>query len=147
MTSTISNGVQHTETFYEISEAARIAQVSPETIRYWIKTKRILTVPKRISKRSNKPYGQLVPRTQLLDAMPDERIKRYKTQHEGNLLTIQETSRTLGVTRALVYKLIRRYELEKIQVDGWTFLIDGEELFDKMQDDPQYVYLLRRRYF
>ena len=142
MTSTISNGERRTATFYEIEEAARIAQVSPETIRYWIKTKRIATVPKRISARSGKPYGQLVPRDELLNAMPDEKIRRMKESHPGKLLTIREISAALRCSRALVYKLTRRYNLTRYQVDGWNFLVDGHELWDAMEDDPLYCSLL-----
>lgn len=143
MTSIISNGERYVETFYEIEEAARIAQVSPETIRYWIKTKRIDTVPKRISARSGKPYGQLVPRLQLLDAMPDEKIRRMKDSHPGKLLTIREISAALRCKRDLVYKLTRRYNLTRYQVDGWNFLVDGHELWDAMEDDPLYFRLLQ----
>lgn len=142
MTSTTSNG-ELTETFYEIPEAARIAHVSPETIRYWIKTKRIATVPKRISARSGRPYGQLIPRTQLLDAMPDERIRKMKESHPGKLLTIREIAALLRCNRDLVYSLLRRYNLQRYKVDGWNFLVDGHELADAMEDDPLYAPLLR----
>lgn len=146
MTSTTNNGVQHTETFYEIAEAARIAHVSPETIRYWIKTKRIQTVPKRISARTGKPYGQLVPRGQLLSAMPDERIRILKKQHPGKLFTIREIAAALEISLGLAYKLTRRYELERIRIDGWNFLVDGEQMWDKMQDDPTYYHLLAPKF-
>jgi transposase-like protein len=141
---TNDNGAHLTETFYELAEAARIAQVSPETIRYWIKTKRIQTVPKRVAERSGKPYGQLVPRSQLLSAMPDERIRVLKNSHPGKLLTVREISRALQVKKTLVYILLRRYNLQRYQVDGWNFLVDGEELWGQMEDDPIYCHLLRQ---
>ena len=122
-------------------EAARFAHVSPETVKYWKKTGRLQTVPKRISKRSGKPYGQLVPRDELLKAMPTARIQDLKTQHPGNLLTVGEIAGLLKTRRQIVYKLIRRYGLEKHRVDGWNFLVDGEVLWDHLEDDPTYYYL------
>lgn len=123
-------------------EAARIAQVSPETIKYWKKTGRLQTVPKRISTRSGKPYGQLVPRSELLKAMPNERIRVLKESHPGKLLMINEIAAALRINKQLAYKLVRRFNLKKYRVDGWNFLIDGEQLWDHLQDDPTYYWLL-----
>lgn len=123
-------------------EAARIAHVSPETIKYWKKTGRLQTVPKRISARSGKPYGQLVPRSELLKAIPKERIRVLKSSHPGKLLTINEIAAALQIDKNLAYKLVRRFNLERHRVDGWNFLVDGELLWDHLQDDPTYYWLL-----
>lgn len=131
----------HQQNLLTIDEAARIAHVSRDTIRYWIKIGRIKPEPIRISKRSGKPYGKLVPRGELFNAMPDERIRVIKRSHPGNLLTVNEIAKELKVTKQLAYKLIRRHGLEKIRVDGWNFLVDGHELWDKLEDDPTYRYL------
>ena len=125
-------------------EAARFAHVSPETVKYWKKTGRLQTVPKGISKRSGKPRGQLVPRSELLKAMPTARIQQLKTQHPGNLLTVGEIAGLLKIRRELAYLLIRRYGLEKHRVDGWNFLVDGELLWEHLEDDPTYYYLTHK---
>lgn len=132
-----------------IEEAARIAHVSPETIRYWKKTGRIQTVPKRISKRSGKPHGWLVPVAELEKARPDRRMELLKTQHPGNLLTAREIARALGLRDSKrAYFLIRRYGLERYYVDGVQFMVDGELLWARLEEDPELWYLnVRRRAF
>jgi|SRR6056300_1193004 len=134
----------HQQDLLTIDEAARIAHVSRYTISYWIKTGRIKTEPIRISKRSGKPYGKLVPRGELFKAIPGERIKELKRSHPGNLLLISEIAKTLKVRKQLAYLLVRRYGLEKVRVDGWNFLVDGEELWDKLQGDRTYYHLLHK---
>lgn len=128
-----------------LEEAARIAHVSTETIRYWKKTGRIQTVPKRISKRSGKPYGWLVPAEELEKARPDRRMELLKKQQPGNLLTAREIARTLGVLKSRAYFLIRRYGLERYYVDGVQYMVDGEELWARIEEDPELWYLNVRR--
>lgn len=127
-----------------IEEAARLVHVSPETIKYWAKTSRIETVPKFISKRSGKPYGQMVRRADVLDAHPVNRTKLLKQQSSENLLTVAEVARILNVTRNLVYKIVNRLGLEKVWVDGWNYLVSGERLAAALKEDPTYWYLLER---
>lgn len=128
-----------------LEEAARIAHVSTETIRYWKKTGRIETVPKRISRRSGKPHGWLVPSDQLTRARPELRMQEMKLQHPGKLLTVNEIARTLGVQAARVYFLIRRYALERYYVDGVQYMVDGEELYRRLKEDPELWYLTINR--
>ena len=125
-------------------EAARLVHVSPETIRYWAKTSRIKTVPKFISKRSGKPYGQLVRRADVLDAHPVNRTKLLKQQSPHQLLTVSEVASTLQIQRNLVYKLVNRLGLEKVWVDGWNYMVSGEHLIEALREDPTYWHLLRR---
>lgn len=125
-------------------EAARIAHVSPETIKYWKKTGRLQTVPKRISERSGKPYGQLVPRSELLKAIPSERARSLKESHPGKLLTVSEIATALRCDKATVYRLVRRYGLEKVRIDGWNYMVDGSLLWDKLEEDPTAWYLRYR---
>lgn len=127
-----------------IEEAARLVHVSPETVKYWVKTSRIETVPKFISKRSGKPYGQLVRRADVIDAHPVNRTKLLKQQSSENLLTVTEVARILNIRRNLVYKVVNRLGLEKIRVDGWNYLISGERLAEALKEDPTYWYLLQR---
>lgn len=125
----------------EIDAAARIAHVSTETIRYWKKTGRIQTVPKRISKRSGRPHGWLVPSEELEKARPELRMKKLKQQHPGNLLTAREIAATLEIQIQRAYFLIRRYGLERHYVDGVQYMVDGEELYRCLQEDPELWYL------
>lgn len=127
-----------------IEEAARVAHVSPETIKYWKKTGRLQTVPKFISRRSGKPYGQLVPRSELLKAIPSERARALKDSHPGKLLTVSEIAAALRCNKPTVYRLIRRYGLEKVRIDGWNYMVDGSLLWDKLEEDPSAWYLRYR---
>lgn len=126
-------------------EAARRAQVSIETIRYWIKTKRLATVPGPLSVRSGKPWGKRIESDALLAAAPKTRTAQLKSSHPGNLLTVREIRTALQVNLHLAYKLVKRYSLEKTYVDRCTYLVDGEKLADAMEDDLAYVHLLRQR--
>lgn len=126
-------------------EAARVAHVSPETIKYWKKTGRLQTVPKRISARSGKPYGQLVPRSELLKAIPSARARALKESHPGKLLTISEIARELRTTRGQVYMLVRKFGLEKVWIDGWNYMVDGDLLWQKLEEDGFHWYLTYRR--
>ena len=129
-----------------IEEAARIAHVSPDTIRYWKKTGRIKTVPMRISRRSNRPYGWLVPAAELERARPELRMQRLKAEHPGNLLTAREIAAALGRRdTARVYFLIRRYGLERHYIDGVQYMVDGEELWNRIEEDPEMWYLTLNR--
>ena len=128
-----------------IEEAARIAHVSPATIRYWKKTGRIKTVPMRISRRSNRPYGWLVPAAELEGARPDLRMKDLKKQHPGNLLTAREIARLLDIAKTRAYFLIRRYGLERHYIDGVQYMVDGEQLAACIEEDPEMWYLTLNR--
>jgi len=133
-------------TNFTAEEAARIAHVSVDTIRYWRKTGRIRTVPKFISKRSGKPYGWLVPATELESARPDRRIELLKRSHPGNLLTAREISRALGLRdSSRAYFLIKRYGLQRYYVDGVQYMVDGEELWARIEEDPELWYLTLKR--
>jgi len=132
-------------TNFTAKEAARIAHVSPETIRYWKKTGRIQTVPRFISKRSGKPYGWLVPSAELEKARPDLRMKDLKSSHAGNLLTAREIAATLEISIQRVYFLVKRYGLERHYVDGVQYMVDGEELWARIKEDPELWYLILKR--
>lgn len=125
-------------------QAARLANVSVETIRYWVKTKRLETVPIRISARSGKPYGKLVTVEGLENARPELRIKKMKQQHPGKLLTIREIARELRIDAGRVYFLVKRYGLERHYVDGSQYMVDGEELWQRLTEDPELWYLTLR---
>lgn len=126
-------------------EAARAAHVSVETVKYWKKIGRLQTVPKRISARSGKPYGQLVPRSELLKAIPSERARALKESHPGKLLTISEIAQELRTTRSQVYMLVRKFGLEKVRIDGWNYMVDGDLLWRKLEEDGFHWYLTYRR--
>ena len=134
-----------TDDLLTFDEAARLAYVSTETIRYWVKTKRLATEPIRISARSGRPYGKLVRRRDLLSAAPRSRAQQMKDEHPGNLLTVGEIRSTLQITQDLAYILVNRFEMEKHYIDGWQYMVDGEELWQRMRADSIYWYLTLRR--
>lgn len=131
-----------TDDLLTIGQAARLAYVSEETIRYWIKKRRLATIPARISARSGKPYGRLVRRTDVLSASPSSKAESLKASHPGNLLTVGEISSILEVERSTVYVLVKRYRLEKVYLDEWSYLIDGDKLWDLLQGDSTYWHLI-----
>lgn len=135
-----------TDDLLTIDEAARLAHVSPVTIRYWIKTKRLAPVPIRIAARSGKPYGMLVPRSQLVKANPSQRMTDLKSSHPGNLLTAREIQDKLQLPKiTTAYKIINRFDLEKHYIDGCQYMVDGEELWQQLREDPTYWYLTLRK--
>ena len=134
-----------TDDLLTIDEAARLAHVSRETIRYWIKTQRLASQPMWISARSGRPYGKLVRRRDLLSAAPRSRAQQMKDEHPGNLLTVGEIRSRLGITRELAYILVNRFEMEKHYIDGCQYMVDGEELWQRMREDSIYWYLTLRR--
>lgn len=134
-----------TDELLTIDEAARLAQVSAETIKYWIKTKRLATEPARISARSGRPLGKLVRRRDVLSASPKSRAEQMKSSHPGNLLTVGEIRSILKIRFELAYILVNRFELEKHYIDGWQYMVDGEELWQKLREDSIYWYLTLRK--
>lgn len=134
-----------TEDLVTFEEAARIAKVSPHTIKYWKKTGRLQTVPKAISARSGKPYGQLVPKSELVKAIPANRLEDMRRSHpEKNFLTVREICAILYVDRQLVYKLAKRLELEKHWIDGWNWVVDGNQFWARLKEDHYYSYLIKK---
>lgn len=120
-----------------IKEAASTVSVSTETIRYWMKTGRLAY--KLVENRTR------VTRTDLLAACPVWRTRELQKAHTGNLLTVSSVSGMLRVHPSTIYLLVRKYGLEKIYVDKWAYLIDGDKLWDSLQDDPEHSYLTLRR--
>lgn len=84
-------------------------------------------------------------RTDVLAACPTERVRAMKRNHPGNLLTVSAISAILKVDVSTIYVLIKRYNLEKLYIDKWAYLVDGEKLWDALHDDPEHVYLTLRR--
>lgn len=123
-------------------EAARLAHVSFDTIHYWVKSGRLATIPGPLSLSTGKPWGRRILRTDLLLASPSSKSKQLKSANR-HLMTITELAKELGIGISTAYKLITRYDLEKTYVDGWTYMIDGAQLADFMEDDATYSYLLK----
>jgi hypothetical protein len=134
-----------TDDLLTIDEAARLAHVSTETIKYWIKTKRLATEPMRISARSGRPFGRLVRRRDLLSAAPKSRAEQLKRSHPGNLLTVGEIGSILKIRRDVAYILVNRFDLEKHYIDGCQYMVDGEQLWQKLREDSIYWYLTLRK--
>tara|TARA_B110000503_G_scaffold15887_1_gene22457 strand:+ start:151 stop:561 length:411 start_codon:yes stop_codon:yes gene_type:complete len=125
-----------------IKEAARFAHVSYETVVYWIKTGRLATMPGPLSLRTGRPGGKRVSRANLLLASPSSKSKQMKSDNR-HLMTITEIAKELGIGISTAYGFIKRYDLEKTYVDRWTYMIDGSQLADFMEDDATYSYLLK----
>lgn len=130
-----------TDELLTIEEAARLAHVSRETIRYWIKTGRLTSVPIRMSARSGRPYGQLIKKAELATASATGKLKQLQESHPGKLLTINQMCSTLGISRELGYRLLRRYNLEKHYIDGCQYVIDVDLLWQYIEEDPEYWYI------
>ena len=127
-----------------LTEAARLAQVSRETIKYWVKTGRLAVVHREGPLKRGRP-GRQVLRQDVIAATHANREAQLKKSHPGNLLTIRDICRILKIQPALTWKLINRFSLEKTYIDGWSYMVDGEVLYEKLQEDPTYWYLLLKR--
>lgn len=129
-----------TDDLLTFDEAARLAYVSTETIRYWVKTKRIPTVPKRISARSGKPYGQLVKRSDLTAALVPTRIKTFNEEHGLQLKTPRQLAAFLGVTDGVARDIIRKLEIKKHKLftNSADIYVDLGQVLEEMSNDPYY---------
>lgn len=127
-----------------LQEAARRAFVSVETIKYWIKTGVLSTVPGPASKGSGGPRGKRIPLAELESSTPEARQRRMKEQHPGNLMTVSEIARAINITKTLAYTLVRRYGPKKYYYQGRFYLLDGEELADFISEDPTYYHLIKK---
>jgi hypothetical protein len=71
-----------------------------------------------------------------------QRVRQMKRDNaELNLLTVREMSQVCSRSEHWVYEIVRKFDLTKYHVDNWTYLLSGEELWHKAQDDPYYSQL------
>lgn len=127
-----------TDDLLTYEEAARIVHVSPETIRYWIKTNRLPTVPARISKRSGKPWGQRVRARDVYAATEDGLIKKLQQDHPDlELLTTNEIKHRLGIHDSLLRSWIKFYGLKKYKLHpgSYSFLLSYKVLLESLEQD------------
>jgi hypothetical protein len=127
-----------------LKEAARLAFVSYETIIYWIKTGRLAVVKGPPSIRSGRPYNRFVRREDLLLASPRSKELHLKSVNP-HLMTVSDICAALWINKSVAYLLVRRFKLDKIYIDGWTYMIDGAQLATAMEEDPTYYHLLKQR--
>ena len=129
-------GMQQEPLTYE--QAARLVHVSPETIRYWIKTDRLPTVPARISKRSGKPYGKRVYADDVRAATERGLIEKLQRAHPDlHLLTVNETAAWFGVRPHLVRQWIETFNVTRIPLHpgSRSFVISLTDLLDGLSQD------------
>lgn len=122
-------------------QAARLVHVSPETIRYWVKTSRLPTVPVRISKRSGKPYGKLVYPKDVFAATERGLIEKLKKDHPDlHLLTVSQAAAWFGVGHGLVRQWIRTFNVKRIPLHpgSRSFVISLTDLIDGLSQDYFY---------
>jgi excisionase family DNA binding protein len=120
-------------------EAAKAAQVSRETIRYWIKVGRLQKIHTGISARSGNPTDPRIRRSDLLSSTTDEKLKGLEHKLDTQLVSIAQISARTGLTRFAVRYMQRKFDLKKYYLhNNREFFLDWRETLDKMEDDPYY---------
>jgi hypothetical protein len=78
----------------------------------------------------------------VLAASFEQRMRQLKDEHQDlNLLTVREVAARCGTSEQWVYQLVKKFELERYYIDRWVYMVSGEELWQKAQDDPYYAQL------
>lgn len=123
-------------------EAARLAKVSPETIKYWVKTGRIKGEVVGRSKKGTRTYKR-VRRQDLLDSLTDKKLQRLEEELQTRLLSVKQVEREFGVTKNTAYAIQRKLKVKKYQIhNDRNFFMDYHELVEKMAADDYYQYFL-----
>lgn len=123
-------------------EAARLAQTSPETIKYWMKTGRIKGEIVGRSKKGNRIYRQ-VRRQDLLDSLTDKKLQRLEEELGTRVLSVKQVEREFGVTKNTAYAMQRKMNVKKYRIhNDRNFYMSYHELLEKMAADDYYRYFL-----
>lgn len=127
------------EDLLTLEDAARIAHVSPETIRYWIKVKRINKYPAWISKRSGKPYGARVKRGELLDSLTASKVSALESELGDTLLSPNQLAARLGIRRDLARIMVRKTGVKRYHLQNThEFVIPFAEFMELLEQDDWY---------
>ena len=141
----------HDDRLVSTTEAARIAHVSVGSIQHWMRTGRL--VPCGVLPRSKQAMRVRPEVTgnytrhqfrlaDVLAARFDGRMRQLKREHQDlNLLTVREVAARCDTSEQWVYQLVKKFELERYYIDRWVYMVSGEELWHKAQDDPYYAQL------
>lgn len=89
----------------------------------------------------------LYRRTDVLAASTKYRFEDLKNREgKKNLMPVTKLSEILGISRTAAYGVITRYKPTKYYVGiGAQYYVDGEELYQLLQDSPYYSYLIEAR--
>ena len=132
------------EQLYTIRQAARSLKVSPHTIRYWVRTKRLAPVAR---KGRGVRSAHLFRRTDVVSASTKGQLEDLKRE-EGvkNLITVTEMGTYLGISRTAAYAIVTRYKPTKYWIPSHSqYYIDGEEVYILLQDSPYYRAIIETR--
>lgn len=125
------------------TEAARIAHVSPETIRYWLKVGRVPKSYARIAARSGKPYGPRVRRADLEACLTSTKLERISSEIEGKLVSTRQLAGLLQVNHELARAIERKLKPKRyyLQPKSREFFIDLYETLNLIENDDWYRHL------
>jgi hypothetical protein len=135
-----------------LEDAARLAHVSRETIRYWIKVKRISKYPERISQRSGKPYGVRVKRGELLSSLTASKVSALEKELGDQLLTVGQVAVRLRTKPELVRLMVKKLGVQRHHLhNNNDFVVPFGQMLDLLQTNDWYYsyyaeYKLRHRY-
>lgn len=128
-----------------VAEAAKIAEVCPSTIQYWIKTGRLKErrAPRSAHAMKARPrevmQKLMVDRQELIAATPDgiEAAVR-RANPTKRLLNLRDIQRILGVQFTTAWAMVNSTGVHKYPLYGNTYLVDGEELYEALEDSSQF---------
>ena len=130
-----------TDDLLTYKEAARLAHVSPETVKYWRKTGRLEGVP--VGKGPNGSVRRKVRRQDLIDCMVHKKLQRWEAELGSKLLSTREVACEFDMTYNQARRMARILELKKYQpyADRTTYY-SYNELCEKMENDLNYYMYL-----
>lgn len=134
-----------------VDEAAKALHVSPGLVRHWIRQGWLArhARPRHPVSERVRPYIYLERFYVDLDAArvltSNGALEKFRADHpEKNLLTASEVASMLGITYWTVVRMLKVLEVTKYRYHNasTSYVVDGEELHEKMENDSHYsVYL------
>lgn len=126
-----------TDDLISFDQAGRLANVSRETVKYWVKTGRLAGIPTATTS-TGKPYRFKVRRSELFESLTGAQIRELEKKIGSKLLTNGQIAQlfnfksTLSANSMLITLGVRKYKIHNY------VLISREELLQAMEDHPYY---------
>lgn len=134
-----------------VDVAAKELHVSPGLVRHWIRRGWLERHARPRHPLSERYRPQITQERFYVDVdaasllTSDGSLKKFRSDHpDKNLLTAREIAKRLGVTYETVVRMLSVLQVTKYRYhnDSTAYVVDGDELHSKMEDDYHYsVYL------
>lgn len=128
-----------TDRLLTYKEAGRRAHVSPETVKYWVKTGRLSAYPKK-SKTGVRPAKVFVSQTDLDQASVGEKLRSLEEELGSRLLTVKQICREFDIAHGTARGMLQRLQPTRHYLfkNNRNFYVSYHELLDLMESHPLY---------